>query len=150
MNKGSIEVMDRKQVLLSSELIHLMQNKLYYDDVKKILKNEFHELSNSFGSKRQDLMKNIEDIFDIYGLGKLEINDIDEKKQSASLNVYNSSIAHAHLLKNQNSSEPICHLTKGMLAGIFSFIFNCDVECDEIKCYAKGDEYCEFRIKRGE
>ena len=147
MNHGSIEVMDRKQILLSSRLIHVLQQQNHYADIKKILKDDFHEISNHFGSKRLDLLKNVEDIFDMYGLGKLELVSTDEKKKTAKLNLYNSSLAHAHMESKTPTERPVCHLTEGVLAGMFSFIYDTDVDCQETKCFAKDDEYCEFVIK---
>jgi len=41
-----------------------------------------------------------------------------------------------------------CAFDSGILEAIFSAHFNQEIEADEIKCYAKGDEYCCFKINR--
>ncbi len=149
MKNGTIEILRTKQILLPSSIIHDFQtDEGLYDSIKTNVKKEFHEIANNFGSKREDLIKNITDIFDIYGLGKLELVDVNEESKSANLNLFNSAIAHAHIAKNSNSKKPICNLTSAVLAGIFSFIFNEDVDCYEKNCFGKGDEFCEFVIKK--
>ena len=149
MNDGNIEVMKIKQVMLSSAVIHELNSPMVYNAVKENIRKEFHEIANNFGSERTDLLKSVEDIFEVYGLGKLEISKIDENGKSASLNLFNSSIAHAHNSKNLNSDAPVCFLTSAVIAGIFSFLFDDDVNCTEKRCFGKGDEYCEFVVKRG-
>lgn len=41
-----------------------------------------------------------------------------------------------------------CSFDSGILDAIFSAHFKQDMESNEIKCYAKGDEYCSFVITR--
>lgn len=41
-----------------------------------------------------------------------------------------------------------CAFDSGILEAIFSAHFNQKMEVDEIKCYAKGDEYCCFEINK--
>ncbi len=43
-----------------------------------------------------------------------------------------------------------CAFDSGILEAIFSRYFGRDVNADEVKCYAKGDEYCCFVIKEKE
>ncbi|MBD3203877.1 hypothetical protein GF327_06260 [Candidatus Woesearchaeota archaeon] len=149
MNHGSIEVLNRKQILLSSEIIHLLQlENNSYDKIKEISRQDFHEFCNEFGSKRKELMANIEDIFNLYGLGRLEIKEVDSKNKSAKLNLFNSSIAHVHLNKNKESGKAVCNLTCAVLSGIFSYLFDEDIDCREQRCYAKGDEFCQFVVKK--
>jgi predicted hydrocarbon binding protein len=38
-------------------------------------------------------------------------------------------------------------MTKGMWKGGLERIFNRSISIEEVKCKAKGDEYCEFKIE---
>jgi len=42
------------------------------------------------------------------------------------------------------SKEPSGYFFKGVLAGLLTKIENRDVIVEEVKCIAKGDEYCMF------
>ncbi len=146
MNKGAIEILNRKHVLLSSSILSSLQNKTMYNEMKKVAQQDIHEYCNIFGSKRQDLIKNIENIFNMYGLGMLELKNVDFQKNDVKLCLYNSTIAH-----NNGFTEGCnCKMAAGILAGIFSYLFDNNIDCEEIKCYSKGDEYCEFILKKEE
>lgn len=43
--------------------------------------------------------------------------------------------------------RPVCAFDSGILTALFSSHFNQEMEVFEVKCYAKGDEYCCFEIK---
>ncbi|RLG92530.1 MAG: hypothetical protein DRO36_01100 [Candidatus Hecatellales archaeon] len=44
-------------------------------------------------------------------------------------------------------NEPSCHITRGALAGNLSMILGKDFVGKEVKCIAKGDNYCMFILK---
>lgn len=50
-------------------------------------------------------------------------------------------------LRKNKGSEPICHWTRGFLAGYLSAATGKEVEVKEVKCMGKGDEFCEFEIE---
>jgi predicted hydrocarbon binding protein len=145
MNEGNIEVMKIKHVMLPSVIVHEFNSPLLYKQVKEHTRKEFHDLANNFGSGRTELLKSAEDIFDKYGLGRLEIKK--STGRSAEVCIYNSSIAHAHIHKNLNTNAPVCNLTSAVLAGMFSFLYDGDVDCYEKRCFGRGDEFCEFEIR---
>ncbi len=41
-----------------------------------------------------------------------------------------------------------CAFDSGILEALFSAHFSEDVDVEEVKCYAKGDDYCSFIVKR--
>ena len=43
--------------------------------------------------------------------------------------------------------RPVSHLIRGGLAGVFKEAYGRDFRVREVKCIAKGDEYCEFIIE---
>jgi hypothetical protein len=51
------------------------------------------------------------------------------------------------VMRNKKTDDPVCHWTRGFLAGYLSEIIGVNIEVSEIKCLGRGDEYCEFEIK---
>ncbi|MBI5460148.1 V4R domain-containing protein [Methanobacterium sp.] len=43
--------------------------------------------------------------------------------------------------------RPACAFDSGLLEGIFSNYYGQEVEAEETKCYAQGDDFCQFIIK---
>ena len=43
--------------------------------------------------------------------------------------------------------RPMSHLIRGGLAGVFREAYGREFMVREVKCIAKGDEYCEFVIE---
>lgn len=118
-----------------------------YKALKDIALLDVINLSKKVGGE-EGMLKTVKDIFDVYGLGSLSIIDLNNEKRTAFLRIDGSSIAQAHLNKEKKRSKnPVCTITSGVLAGMFSFLFGKSVNCVEGKCIAKGDTYCEFAIK---
>ena len=46
-----------------------------------------------------------------------------------------------------NIGKKVCCFEAGILAGVLKNIFNKDVHVVEVKCYASGDDCCEFEVK---
>lgn len=170
IDKGEIKLLGEPQVMLSAESMFVLQNidkTKTYGEAKKSsranlsdfiehaevyhgLKNQelktIAELSKKIGKTDQGTIKTLQIIFEVYGLGTLQIIDLNNKDKKANLRVSNSTIAKIQLRKAK-SKTPVCSLTSGILAGIFSYIFGKDVDCEEKTCLGKGQEYCEFDIK---
>lgn len=49
--------------------------------------------------------------------------------------------------RKNKGTEPMCHWTRGFLAGYLSAAVGREVEVREVKCIGKGDEFCEFEIE---
>lgn len=43
--------------------------------------------------------------------------------------------------------RPACAFDSGVLEAFFSIYFQEQVEVEEVKCYAQGDDYCQFMVK---
>jgi predicted hydrocarbon binding protein/DNA-binding transcriptional ArsR family regulator len=43
--------------------------------------------------------------------------------------------------------KPACAFDSGVLEAFFSLYFQEHVEVEEVKCYAQGDDYCQFMVK---
>jgi predicted hydrocarbon binding protein len=81
-----------------------------------------------------------EKIISLAGFGKLKIYNWDVKKKEMYFKVENSQIAQLY----GRVGKPVDHLLRGWFAGVSSIFFKSPIECAEIKCMSKGDEYCEF------
>lgn len=49
----------------------------------------------------------------------------------------------------RSSREAVCSFMRGFLSGVFGELSGHVVHCEESKCQAKGDSYCEFRLRSG-
>ena len=129
-----------------ANLKSLVEHAAVYKGIKDQSLKNIAELSKKIGKTDEGVIKTLQSLFDIYGLGKLEIINLDNEKKKAILRVKDSSIAKAQL-KISKSKTPVCALTSGILAGIFSYIFKKDIDCIENKCLAKAEEICEFLVE---
>lgn len=116
-----------------------------YKNIKGQSLRNIAEISKKIGKSDEGVIKALQDIFEIYGLGKLHVLDIDNEGKSAILRIDKSTLAREQM-KSGRSKGPICTLTAGILAGIFSYIFNKNVDCVETECLAMGKDYCSFEV----
>ncbi len=169
---GKIDILGARHIMLASDALLELQNidttKLYdlmkdasfkqisdfvehakvYSQLKNVVLLDISRLSKKLGTGDEGLLRTLQEIFDIYGLGNLVITALDNTKKRASVRVYESSIAKAFLEKEKKKSKnAICTITAGVLAGIFSYLFKKQVDAVEGKCLAKGNSFCEFLIK---
>jgi predicted hydrocarbon binding protein len=169
MSDGKIEILGDRYVLLSpSEILSLQsidstqmytifktssQNsieslinhaKVYVNIKDESLKN-IAKLSKKIGRGEEGLIKTLQIIFDIYGLGKINITMLDNEQKRAYIILEQSSLAISHI-KSKGVRGKVCTVTAGILAGIFSYIFEKDVNCAEEKCMAEGHDACYFNV----
>lgn len=136
MAEGRIEVLGRRQVMLPFELLSDLQS---IDEGKtySIVRNDIHSTMDAFakkiGSSATGMFKNIEEIFECFGLGKPEIIVLDQNKKLAVVRFHDNPV--------QSCSVAV---VPGALAGMFSFLFGKQVDCTYKKCSTGG---CEFRIE---
>lgn len=173
ISEGKIEVLGNRFVMLyASDLLYLQEideSKMYafikgsskkdlselvnHAKVYKGLKNEsvknIASLSQKIGKSDEGVVRTLQELFELYGLGKMRITNLDNKNKKASIEILDSAIAFAKL-KSGKSKKPVCTVTAGILAGIFSFIFKADVDCIEKKCRASGNSTCSFVVERKE
>jgi predicted hydrocarbon binding protein len=77
------------------------------------------------------------------GWGKLQIAAFDAAKRELILIADSSPFAGAY----GKSARGVCHLIRGVFAGLASGIFGCEVEAREEECLAMGHARCEFVIR---
>ena len=91
--------------------------------------------------KRKYIQKLIE-IGAMCGFGKIEA-DMDTKSKRIVMKVRNSANAEGV----RNSKKTVCYTFTGLFSGIAETIFGRTMICEETKCIAKGDPFCQFEIK---
>ena len=106
-----------------------------YKDLKNIIR-QIHPTKED----KSLLIKISEVLFTQVGFGMIEIINIDYKNHKATVRVYHSFECELF----QKEDKPASHLIRGIIAGWLSAFFNKNVDCEETKCIAKGDPYCEF------
>ena len=78
------------------------------------------------------------------GWGQIKTHSLDLKRIYGRIRSVDN--IEAATRKNKGT-EPICHWTRGFLAGYLSATTGKDVEVREVKCMGKGDDFCEFEIE---
>ncbi len=76
------------------------------------------------------------------GWGRFELERFDGNKKVLIVKVYHSPFAEGY----GPSSNPVCHMIRGVLGGMGSLVFRKEIDSKEVSCLAKGDEYCRFEI----
>ena len=166
---GKVEILGERYVMLdSSSLLSLQEidkSKMYaiakdisknsiknlvdhaqvYKNIKDLALKEIVELSKKIGKTDEGVIQTLQTMFELYGLGKLKIYDLNNEKKSAVLMIDNSTMALAQL-KEGKTKKTSCTLTAGILAGMFTYVFGREVDCVEKKCKGKGDDFCEFEV----
>jgi predicted hydrocarbon binding protein len=79
------------------------------------------------------------------GWGKFRLVELDAASKRLVVEVENSAFAEAYA-QDELSSLPVCHMIRGVLAGMAAGIFGGDVDSEEATCVAKGDSVCRFVI----
>ena len=122
--------------------VALMQEGLNIDP---ILHNAGFKVGESFYDELKDpktgkLTKNVAQFWESHKLGRLEV----DKMEPLTIRAYDCFECE-DLPKIGRSA---CAFDSGILEAIFSAHFDTEVDVEEIKCYAKGDNYCCFTIKK--
>jgi predicted hydrocarbon binding protein len=136
----------RVKDMAENNLKDLVEHANVYNGMKDQSLKNIAEISKMIGKSEEGLIKTLQSLFDIYGLGKMEIIDLDNENKKAIIRIKDSTLAHAQI-KISTTQFCVCTMTAGVLAGIFSYIFQKDVNCIEETCIAKQDNICEFNIE---
>jgi len=83
------------------------------------------------------MFKNVTDIFETFGLGRMEVVNNDNKKKTCIIRVYDCP-----LVKEIGKSQ----ILTAAMSGMFSFLFNKDVDAKQLASKQEFDYY-EFVIK---
>ncbi len=128
-------------------LVEFVSHARVYYRVKDAFMQNIYKLGGKIGQNDAGIIKTLQDIFNIYGLGEMSIQNIDNAKKEVLIAIKDSTVAEEWLKKYKARSKiPVCTLTAGILAGMFSYVFNKETDCVELKCKAAGNSYCLFKV----
>ena len=82
------------------------------------------------------------------GWGRFSLIELDAVDKRLVIKVEGSPFAEAYA-RDEPSSLPVCHMIRGVLAGMAAGIFGSDVVSEETMCAAKGDPVCRFVVRAG-
>ena len=80
------------------------------------------------------------------GWGKFGLIELDAAGKQLVIEVEGSPFAEAYA-RDEPSPFPVCHMIRGVLAGMAAGIFDGDVASEETECAAKGDPVCRFVVR---
>lgn len=91
---------------------------------------------NELVTKTTELLKTLK-------VGLLRVDKADVKKGEFLITV-NECVSCAGV---PDRGEPICYFEGGIIAGVLENFTGKDVEVKEIKCWAMGNQTCQFEVK---
>ena len=114
-------------------------------NIDPILHNAGFKVGETFydklkNSKTAKLIENVASFWENNMLGRIEV----EKLEPLTLRAYDCFECE-DLPKIGRSA---CAFDSGILEAVFSAHYQQEVQVEEIKCYARGDNYCSFVIKK--
>ncbi|RLG49955.1 MAG: hypothetical protein DRO00_09390 [Thermoproteota archaeon] len=103
-------------------------------------------LIREWGSKDMDFLKQWSEFYSSKGIGWFKVKEInvDSDRQRGYIRIEQSFIVEEY----GPSDRPVCDFMAGYIAGVLSEAFGASFSCEETKCIAKGDPYCEFVFER--
>ena len=96
---------------------------------------------------RENFMKRWAEFYGSRGCGwfKLEEAKVNPERGGV-IKLSSSFIAEGY----GKSERPVCHFLRGFLVGVFQELLGIKLACEEIRCAATGEPYCEFKLERYE
>jgi predicted hydrocarbon binding protein len=120
-------------------------NRIIYSMIKESTrKNLVRQFAFDFKIDRKKAMQLFETFFTASGWGKIQNIDTDFEGKRAILTVENSPVASS--LKGK-VNFPVDIMLRAIFAGIFSEVFEINVDCVESECVAAGGDRCKFIVK---
>lgn len=117
-----------------------------YLSVKRSVNNHLiGQFGTDFGFKGEKMVNFLERYFVASGWGNIKNVDLDLEAKKAIVRVTNNSLA---LRLHKKHGMPIDHILRGIFAGLFSHVFQQNIDCVETHCTALGEADCEFIVKQ--
>ncbi|MDR0912571.1 MAG: ArsR family transcriptional regulator [Methanobrevibacter sp.] len=131
------------RLLFHSLRTNLIQNKIAIDpiifDTGLKMGKSIYPLVNS--EDDVEFIENIKKFWEKYELGKINVDINDMYILITNKECYECQF----LPKNSESS---CFMELGIIKSLFDLHYNLDTNINEIKCFSKGDDCCQFEIER--
>jgi len=116
-------------------------------NIDPILHNAGFKVGQTFNDQLKspetdDLLQNISLFWEKNQLGRMVV----ENKTPITIRIYDCfECENLPLI-----GRPACAFDSGILTSLFSQHFKQEMEVDEIKCYAQGDDHCCFKINKSQ
>lgn len=119
---------------------------LFYEAGIRAGRGSTRVLLEEWEERGMDFLKRWGEFYRSTGVGwfKLEDINIDSEKANGYVRVKQSFIAEEY----GRSDEPVCHFLCGFFASVLQEVLGEKLTCEEVKCTAKGDQYCEFKFEK--
>ncbi len=114
---------------------------IFYEAGKKAGMRWINRFSNEWGLKDKKFIEAVQNFYAELGWGRFIIEESNENE--LVVRVKNSFIARGY----GNSEASVCHFLRGYNAGLAEVLKGRSIDAEEVRCAAKGDEYCEFVMK---
>ncbi len=153
-SKGEFSVIEVPAVIVSIEtFVHLQKDAekimgidgaavLLYEAGKKSGERWINRFRKEWGLKDQKFIEAVQNFYAELGWGRFDVKEDNGKELVVS--VENSFIARGY----GKSGVAVCHFLRGYNAGLAEVLKGKGMDAEETRCAAKGDEFCEFVMKR--
>ena len=153
-SKGEFSVIEVPAVIVSIETFVNFQKDaenilgfdgasvLLYETGKKAGMRWINRFRKEWDLKEKKFIEAVQDFYAELGWGKFIVEE--DNKIGLIIRVENSFIARGY----GNSDVPVCHFLRGYNAGLAEVLKGNVIDAEEVKCAAKGDDCCEFLMKR--
>ena len=95
-----------------------------------------------FGLSDQEIVDFMCNMGGEIGWGHFSLRELDSEAHMLIVDVIGSPFAAAY----GESKYSVCHLIRGVLAGLATGIFGVKVKSHETSCQSRGDDHCRFEI----
>ena len=147
-DKGFLEFLGEREASIPTKILAGLQDinpKRTYAIAKRGGEEEMEKFAGRLNMDATEISVIINKLFELNGLGNIEILEFNIPDKRAVVRVYNNPIALYHAVNNKRIP---CTLLEGLLAGMFSFIFESDVTARETACMQNNRDYCEYTISK--
>jgi len=118
-------------------------NAILFDMGKKAGSSAARKLRESYGLSGRELVETFLSLQVAAGWFNYEVS-LDEEGTISSIRLYENFEC---LPLSRRSKKPVSQLVRGALAGVLEEAYGRRFDVVEVKCLAKGDEYCEFVVR---
>jgi len=153
-NKGQFSVIEVPAIIISIETFVVLQKNaekilgvdgasiLLYEVGKKAAMQWINRFNNEWSLKDKKFIEAVQNFYAERGWGKFSAEE--DNKNGLVIRVESSFITRGY----GNSDVPVCHFLRGYNAGLAQVLKGDEIGAEEVKCAAKGDDCCEFVMKR--
>jgi len=102
----------------------------------------------TFNPKSANDVANALDVIGLYGFGRTSVLRADLRNNNLIVKVTENFLAKKYYSYFGTQKINVDHYLAGILAGIASSIFGCEMECEERECVVQGKEACTFELRK--